>query len=53
MKTLTRTIIIYSLPEKVFDYMDNISNIGMHMTKTSMSMMGSKLELKQLSKNET
>ncbi len=33
--------------------MDNIGNTGMHMTKSSMPMMGSKLELKQLSENTT
>ena len=53
MKTLSKSIIIYSKPEKVFAYMDNIGNTGMHMTKSSMSMMGSKLELQQLSENET
>ncbi|MEO8149142.1 MAG: SRPBCC family protein [Bacteroidia bacterium] len=52
MKNLTKDIIIYSSPEKVFAYMDNIGNTGMHMTKSSMPMMGSKLELKQLSENE-
>lgn len=33
--------------------MDNIGNTGMHMTKSSMPMMGSKLELKQLPENPT
>ncbi|PZR18957.1 MAG: hypothetical protein DI539_15735 [Flavobacterium psychrophilum] len=33
--------------------MDNIGNTGMHMTKNSMPMMGSKLELEQLSENAT
>ena len=51
MKTLSKSIIIYSKPEKDFAYMDNIGNTGMHMTKSSMTMMGNKLELKQLSKN--
>ena len=53
MKTLSKSIIIYSKPENVFAYMDNIGNIGMHMTKSSMPMMRSKLELKQLSENAT
>ncbi len=53
MKTLSKSIIIYSTAEKVFDYMDNIANTGMHMTKSSKPMMGSKLELKQLSENAT
>ena len=52
MKTLSKSIIIYSKPEKVFAYMDNIGT-GMHITKNSMPMMGSKLELQQLSENET
>ena len=33
--------------------MDNIANTGMHMTKSSKPMMGSKLDLKQLSENAT
>ena len=53
MKTLSKSIIIHSAAEKVFDYMDNIANTGMHMTKSSKPMMGSKLELKQLSENAT
>ncbi len=53
MKTKTKNILIHSTPEKVFSYMDNIANTGMHMTKSSMPMMGSKLELKQLSENAT
>ena len=53
MKNFKKSILIQSSPEKVFAYMDNIANTGMHMTKSSMPMMGSKLELKQLSKNTT
>ncbi len=53
MKTFTKNILIHSSSEKVFAYMDNIGNTGMHMTKSSMPMMGSKLELKQLSENTT
>lgn len=51
--TKTKSIVIHSTPESVFAYMDNIGNTGMHMTKNSMPMMGSKLELKQLSENAT
>lgn len=51
MKTCTKLIIINSTPEKVFAYMDNISNTGMHMMERSAMMMGSKLQLKQLSEN--
>ena len=53
MKNFQKEIIIQALPEKVFAYMDNINNTGMHMTKSSKPMMGSKLELKQLSENAT
>ena len=49
----SKNIIIHSTPEKVFAFMDIIGNTGMHMTKSSMQMMGSKLELKQLSENAT
>ena len=53
MKTLLKSTIIHSDPEKVFAYMDNIGNTGMHMTKSSIPMMGSKLKLLQLSENAT
>lgn len=53
MVTKSKNIIIHVYPEKAFAYMDNIGNTGMHMTKSSMPMMGSKLELKQLSENAT
>ena len=53
MKTFKKNLLIQSSPEKVFAFMDNIGNTGMHMTKSSMPMMGSKLELKQLSENAT
>ena len=53
MKTLTRQVEIHSNPEKVFEYMDHLGNTGMHMMESSAMMMGSKLELEQLSKNET
>jgi len=53
MKTYTQTLLINSSPEKVFSYMDDINHTGMHMTKSSMPMFGSKLELKQVSINPT
>lgn len=53
MKTKSKNIIIHATPEKVFAYMDEIGNTGMHMTKSSMPMMGGKLELIQLSENST
>jgi hypothetical protein len=53
MKTKLKSILINSSPDKVFAYMDIIGNTGMYMTKSSMQMMGSKLELQQLSENST
>jgi hypothetical protein len=46
-------ILIHSSPEKIFDFKDNIGNIGMYMTKNSMPMIGTKLELNQLSESPT
>lgn len=53
MKTLTKSILINSTPDKVFAYMDNLGNTGMHMMESSSMMMGSKLHLEQLSQNAT
>ena len=50
---MEKNIIIHSAPEKVFAYMDNLGNTGMHMSESSMMMMGSKLKLEQLSTNPT
>ncbi len=49
----TKNIFIHSTPEKVFTQMDDFSKTGMHMTESSMMMMGSKLKLEQLSINST
>jgi hypothetical protein len=51
VKTLTKNITINTAPEKVFAYMDNLSNTGMHMMESSSMMMRSKLNLEQLSPN--
>ena len=51
MKTFSQSIVIRSTAGKVFAFMDDISNTGMHMTKSSMPMMGSRLELEQLTEN--
>ena len=51
MKTKSKSIRINSTPEKVFLQMDDFSKTGMHMTESSMMMMGSKLKLDQLSEN--
>jgi hypothetical protein len=53
MKTISKSILIYSTPEKVFQQMDDFSKTGMHMTESSMMMMGSKLNLEKLSANAT
>jgi hypothetical protein len=53
MKKFTKHIIIHSALDTVFAYFDDISNTGMHMTKSSMPMMGGKLELIQLSPHGT
>jgi hypothetical protein len=53
MKTKSKSIIIHSSPEKVFYQMDDFSKTGMHMSESSMMMMGSKLKLEQVSKNPT
>ena len=53
MKTKSKSILIHSTPEKVFAQMDDFSKTGMHMSESSMMMMGSKLKLEQLSPNPT
>jgi hypothetical protein len=53
MKTLTRSTLIPAESEKVFSFMDDYSKTGMHMTESSTMMMGSKLQLEQLSPNAT
>jgi hypothetical protein len=51
MKTKSKTIFILASPEKVFSQMDDFSKTGMHMSESSMMMMGSKLNLEQKSQN--
>ena len=53
MKTLTKQIQINSTPDRVFEYMDNLGNTGMHMMESSAMMMGSKLYLEQISEKAT
>lgn len=48
MKTLTRTTTYPFQPGDVFQCLDNLGVTGMHMTQSSMMMMGSKLDLKFL-----
>ena len=53
MTTKSKSLLIHSTPAKVFAQMDDFSKTGMHMTESSMMMMGSKLKLQQLSTNAT
>lgn len=53
MKSRSKTITIQAAPEKVFTQMDDFSKTGMHMSESSMMMMGSKLKLEQLSLNSS
>jgi hypothetical protein len=52
MKTKSQSIFIHSTPKKVFQQMDDFSKAGMHMTESSMMMIGSKLNLEKLSMNQ-
>ena len=50
MITVTETVDIKASAESVFAYVDDIRNIGWHMTeRSSMAMMGSRLELEIVS----
>lgn len=51
MKTKSKRIIIHSSPQQIFSQLDDFSKTGMHMSESSMMMMGSKLNLEQLSTN--
>ena len=53
MITKTKNIRIHSSLDKVFAQMDDFSKTGVHMSESSMMMMGSKLKLEQLSINPT
>jgi hypothetical protein len=54
MITVTETADIKASAESVFAYVDDIRNIGWHMTeRSSMAMMGSRLELEIVSEQST
>ena len=53
MKTISRVKTYNATPEKVFKTIDDLGVTGMHMTKSSMMMMGSKLHLEYLTQNHT
>lgn len=51
MSRMSRTAEILAPPQEVFAYLDNLNNVGMHMTSSSMAMLGGKLRLQPLSKS--
>jgi hypothetical protein len=53
MKTISRMQEYTASPLRVFQCLDDLGVTGMHMTKSSMMMMGSKLHLSYLSDNKT
>ena len=53
MKTLTRTEIYNAPVHDVFRAIDDLGVTGMHMTQSSMMMMGNKLHLEFLTENQT
>ena len=53
IKTVKRVVNIKSKPEEVFAFIDDIENMGMHMTKANAPMMGSKLTIEWLTQHKT
>src|SRR5690349_7118941 len=53
MKTLSRKETFSASTEEVFKTIDDLGVTGMHMTESSMMMMGSKLSLKFLTAHKT
>jgi hypothetical protein len=53
MKTLSRKETFPASAQIVFETIDDLGVTGMHMTKSSMMMMGSKLTLQFLTSNKT
>ena len=53
MKTLKKIATYNSTPDKVFKSIDDLGVTGMHMTKSSMPMMGGKLNLEFLTEHHT
>jgi len=53
MKTISRSEHFVATPSQVFKAIDDLGVTGMHMTESSMMMMGSKLELEFLTSNKT
>jgi len=54
MKTVSETVEIRAPAQEVFAHIDDIRNVGLHMTEqSSMAMMGSKLKVEVLSREPT
>jgi hypothetical protein len=53
VKTIERTKIYHAPSEAVFDCIDDLGVTGMHMTESSMPMMGGKMALQFLTPNKT
>ena len=53
MRTLSRIETYKTTPEKVFQCLDDLGVTGMHMTTSSMPMMGGKMNLKFITSYQT
>ena len=53
MKTIEKTKAFGASPDEVFACIDDLGVTGMHMTKSSMPMMGGKMDVEFLSANKT
>jgi hypothetical protein len=53
IRTYERSTNMNGKAEDVFAFMDDVNNTGMHMTKSSGAMMGSKLKFEWLTENKT
>jgi len=53
MKTLSKTKIYQASPKEVFHVIDDLGVTGMHMMKSSMMMMGSKLHLEFITESKS
>ncbi len=54
MKTLSESVVIEAPAQQVFAFMDDVKNVGFHMSgRSSMAMMGSRLDIAVLSPQST
>lgn len=53
LRTLQETVVVAAAPSKVFAWIDDPRNTGMHMSRPSMAMLGGMLRLEQLSPSRT